>query len=259
MGLAATALRWIASEIKTEGRARRDGVIKEVGELGTGEIDDLYAMIFRSILPQNPARIESYLKGLKTVLGCLVVLQKPLDICSISMMLSLDRDEFDVLNCMRRISSLIVEGTESLSETTVPKVHKSVVDYLVSGRAVPGLHIDPSEQHHSLSTACFKSIQRLTFNVGDVTSSYGIYEHIPIHQGIIYPCHWLGHHLENGGKRVALVSDVDKFMKTRFLQWLEVLSLQGLVDSVAVSTLKILEKQVKVSIHLFTKYGYLDC
>jgi len=36
--------------------------------------------------------------------------------------------------------------------------------------------------------------------------------------------------------------DVEKFMKTHFLQWLEVLSLQKLV---AVSTLKILEKQIK--------------
>jgi hypothetical protein len=52
------------------------------------------------------------------------------------------------------------------------------------------------------------------------------------------------------------VPDVKEFMETHFLQWLEVMSLQKLVDSVAVSTLKILEKQVKVGIHLLTKYGY---
>ena len=52
------------------------------------------------------------------------------------------------------------------------------------------------------------------------------------------------------------MQDVEKFIKIRFLQWLEVLSLQNLVDSVAVSTLKILKKQIKVSIHLVTRYGY---
>ena len=254
LGLAATALRWIAREIEYEGSARRDEAIEEVSELGTGDIDDLYAFILRGILPQDPARKTSYLKGLKAVLGCLVVLQKPLNIGSISTMLSLDK--FDTPYCMERISSLIVEGTELVTETTVPNVHKSVVDYLVSGRADPDLHIDRTEQHHSLTTTCFKSIQRLTFNVGHIKSSYGMYKGSSISQDIVYPCEYLGHHFENGGERATLVRDVDNFMKTCFLQWLEVLSLQGLAESVAISTLKIFEEQIEVSIHLFTKYGY---
>ena len=258
LGLAATALRWIAREFRSEGRARRDKVIEEVSQLGTGEIDDLYAFILRDILPQDPARKFFYLNGLKTVLGCLVVLQEPLDIGSISTMLSLDRDEFDVLHCMKRISSLIVDGTEPLTEMTVPQVHKTLVDYLVSSRADPDLHIDPTEQHHSLTTTCFESIQKLNFNVGHITSSHS-YGDISISRGITYPCQWLGHHLENGGERSTLVRDVDKFMKNKFLQWLEVLSLQKLVDSVAISTMKILEKQIKfirVSTHLLAKYGH---
>ena len=254
LGLAATALRWIARQIEYEGSARRDEVIEEVSELGTGEIDELYAFIFRRILPlQDPAR-KRYLKGLKTVLGCLVVLQEPLDIGTISTLLSLDN--FDVPHCMKRISSLIVEGTLLLTKTTFPTLHKSVVDYLISGHADPDLHINPTEQHHSLTTACFKSIQRLTFNVGHITSSHGIYEDFSISQGITYPCECLGYHLKNGGERATLVQEVDKFMKTCFLRWLEVLSLQNLVDEIAISTLKIFEKQIKVSIHLFTKYGY---
>ena len=254
LGLAATALRWIARQIEYEGSARRDEVLEEVSQLGTGEIDELYALILRRILPlQDPAR-KRYLKGLKTVLGCLVVLQEPLDIGSISTLLSLD--DFDVPHCMKRISSLIVDGTEPPTERTVPQVHKSVVDYLVSRRADSDFRIDPTEQHHSLTTTCFKSIWRLTFNIGHITSSHGIYEDISISQDITYPCQWLGRHLENGGERVTLVRDVDKFMKTRFLRWLEVLSLQYVVESVAISTLKILEKQIKVSIYLLTKHDY---
>ena len=52
------------------------------------------------------------------------------------------------------------------------------------------------------------------------------------------------------------MQDIDKFMKTDFLRWLEVLSLQGVVNEVAISTLKVLEKQIKVSIHLLTQYSY---
>ena len=245
MGLAATALRWIASEFESEGRARRDEVIEEVSQLGTGEIDELYAFILRRILPlQVPAR-KRYLQGLKIVLGCLVDLQERLDIGSISILLSLDK--FDVPHCMKRISSLIVDGTEPLTEGTVPQLHKSIVDYLVSSRADPDLRI---EHHDSLTTTCFESIQRLTFNVGHITSSHHYDKKVsPISRGITYSCRWLGHHIKNGGERATLVPDIEKVMKTRFLQWLEVLSLQGLVESVAVSTLRILENQIKVSIH----------
>ena len=256
LGLAATALRWIARQIEYEGSARRDEVIEEVSQLGTGEIDELYALILRRILPlQDPAR-KRYLIGLKTVLGCLVVLQEPLDIGTISTLLSLVN--FDVPHCMKRISSLIVDGIESLTERTVPQVHKSLVDYLVSSRPDPDLRIDLTKQHHSLTTICFECIRKLTFNVSDVTSSHEIYEDdISISKVTTYLCQWLGRHLEDGGERATLVRDIDKFMKTRFLRWLEVLSLQNLVDSFAISTLKILENQIKVSIHLLTKYyGY---
>ena len=274
LGLASTALGWIASELKFKGSARRDEVIEEVSKLGKGEIDELYDFILDSILPPKDPDRKSYLEGLKTVLGCLVVLQEPLDIGSISLMLSLDK--FDILHCMKRISSLIVDGTESLTERTVPKVHKSFVDYLVSDRPHSILHINPTEQHHSLTTTCFEVIKRLTFNVGHIMTSHDevtkslvysfrlqashimtSYDNHPssISQDISYPCKRLGRHLETGGERATLVEDVDTFMKTRFLQWLEVLSLTS-GESVAVSTLRILENQIKVSIHLLTKYGY---
>ena len=256
LGWAATALRWIARQIEYEGSARRDEVINEVSQLGMGELYELYAFILRRIIPppKDPAR-KRFLKGLKTVLSCLVVLQQPLDIASISTLLSLD--DFDVLHCMGRISSIVVDGTESLTEKTVPRVHKSVVDYLISSCRLPGLHTNLTEQHNTLTTTCFESIQRLTFNIGRITTSHQLNREITsISQGIIYPCQWLQHHLQNGGKRATLVSDVENFMKNHFLQWLEVLSLEKLVDLVAIPTLKILEKQIKVSIHFLTKYSH---
>ena len=254
LGWAATAIKWIAGQIEYEGSARRDEAIEEVSQLGMGELYKLYAFILRRILPpKDPAR-KRYLKGLKTVLGYLVVLQQPLDIASISTLLSLD--DFDVKHCMRRISSIIVDGIDSLSERTVPRLHKSVVDYLVSDHPHPGLRINLIEQHNFLTTTCFESIQRLIFNVGHITTSHQLNREIPsISQVISYPCQWLGRHIENGGERATLVSDVENFMKNHFLQWLEVLSLQKLVDPVAVSTLKILMKQINVSIRLLTQYG----
>ena len=255
LGWAMTALRWIASQVEWEGSARRDEVIEEVTQLGMGELDELYAFIFQRIPPpQEPAR-KRYLKGLKTVLGCLLVLREPLDIGTISTLLSLDN--FDVLHCMKRISSLISEGTKPITETTVPKVHKSVVDFLVSSRAHPDLRIDPTEHHHSLTNWCFEVIQkRLFFNIGHSTTSHHLDKTSSISQNIAYPCLWFVDHLRYGGERATLVPDVEKFMKTRFLQWLEVLSLQGGIEDSAVSKLQILKLQIKVSIHFLIKYGY---
>ena len=95
LGLATTALRWIASQFECEGSARRDKVIEEVSQLGVGELDGLYAFILDCILPLEDSARKRYLKGLKTVLGCLVVFQQPLDIGPISTLLS--PDNFDVI------------------------------------------------------------------------------------------------------------------------------------------------------------------
>ena len=119
-GLAMTAIRWITSQIRYEGSARRDKVIEEASQLGMGELDELYAFILDRIPPppeDHEAR-ERYLKGLKTVLGCLVVLQKPLGIGTIIMLLSLSPDDFDVPHCMKRISSLIVDRVSGLDATS---------------------------------------------------------------------------------------------------------------------------------------------
>ena len=107
----------------------------------------------------------------------------------------------------------------------------------------------------ALGQCSFENIQRLTFNIGGIMTSHQLNREITsLSQDIIYPCHFLGRHLKNGGNRATLVSDIEKFMKNRFLQWLEVLSLQNLVGLVAFSTLEILEEQIKVSILLLTQY-----
>jgi hypothetical protein len=122
---------------------------------------------------------------------------------------------------MNRISSLTVNGTEPLTEKTVPQVHKSIVDYLVSSHPHP-LCIDLIEYHHSLTTTCFEIIQGLTFNVGHITTSHRHNKISSISQVITYPCGLDA----TSGERATQVPDVEKFMKTHSLQWLEVLSLQ---------------------------------
>ena len=40
---------------------------------------------------------------------------------------------------------------------------------------------------------------------------------LPLSQSITYPCQWFfGRHLENGGERATLVSDVENFMMIHF-------------------------------------------
>ena len=252
--VAKIALKWIANQLELEGSARRDEVIDELSRLGTVGIDDFFAFLLESILPspQEPARRKHHVYMFQTVLGCLMVLQDRLDIGTISTLLSPD---FDVLHFMRRISIFMYNGTE-LTERTVPWLDGLLTGYLLSGSSHYDVYIDCTDHHRSLATTCFKNIQKLTFNVGHITSSHQLYEKISISEGLTYACQWFGIHLENGGEQPTPVPDVEKFMKTDFLHWLEVLSLQGLVDSVAVSTLEILEKMIEVSKHLFTKY---DC
>ena len=268
LGWIATAIRWIASQLEEEGGVRCNDVINEVGQLGMGDLDELYSHILHRLLPrQGPSR-DRYLKGFQAVMGCLVVLQEPLNVGAISVLLSLEPlellkpENFDNFHFIKRISSLVVKGTEPVTNSTVLQMHKSVVDFLTGtpDRTPEIFHIDDSKHHRLLAIACFRIMfnpEELHFNMGGIITSHQLDQNIPLSDQrfghVIYACQSFVHHLREDGE--TLVQDVDRFMKICFLYWLEVLSLQGKID-IAESTLEVLQQKIKASPRLRSK---CDC
>ena len=124
---------------------------------------------------------KHHINMLQIAFGCLTVLQERLDIGTLAALLSPD---FDVLSYMRRISIFMYNG-ELLAERTVPWLD-GLVTGLFSSCSHHDIHINRIDHHQSLTITCFKNIERLTFNVGHITSSRWLYEKISISQSLTY-------------------------------------------------------------------------
>jgi hypothetical protein len=192
------------------------------------------------------------------VIGSLAVIQEPLTISTVADLVSSDLkssglDSFDIVGFLNNMSSIFMDGTDLMSNETVPNAHKSVFDYLTSDHHPDcSLHLSLPQHHTRMAKTCFRIFrEELCFNIGRIKTSHKRNKELsdsemqPISPHIAYVCKSFGPHLEKA-KAHAFLSEIDDFMKNNFLQWLEVLSLSQKVDS-AESALRIVEMHVGVS------------
>src|SRR5882762_11490531 len=264
LGWASFAVAWMVQELRQSYRRgyRRDQVFADLMALPSADLEHLYGLIFTRITPPefsySTQNHREFLMGFQIVIGSLAIVQEPLTISAVADLVLFDLkscglDPFDTVGFLNNMSSIFMNGTDLMSNETVPRAHKSVFDYLMSDRPDRSLQLSPPEHHTRMTKTCFHIFrEELCFNIGRIKTSHKRNEelsgsemqHISPH--IAYVCKSLGLHLEKAKEPYAFLSDVDDFMKNNFLQWLEVLSLTGEVDS-AKSTLHVMEMHVGVS------------
>lgn len=262
LGWARFAVAWMVQELRQSFRkeVRRDEVLAELITIPSADLEGLYSIIFRRITPPETSNLNrtQFFKGFQIVIGALAVVQEPLTISTIPGLVSSDLnssglDGFDTVDFLNNMSSIFLDGTDLMSNETVPKAHKSVFDYLTSDRPDRSLRLSLPEHHTRMTKTYFRIFrEELCFNIGRITTSHkrneelSVYEMQPLSPHIVYVCKSLGRHLEKESEPDAFLPDIDDFMKNTFLQWLEVLSLAGKMNS-AKSTLHIMGMYVGVS------------
>ncbi|KAJ7889510.1 hypothetical protein B0H14DRAFT_3126973, partial [Mycena olivaceomarginata] len=122
-------------------------------------------------------------------------------------------------------------------------LHASFSDYLLtynrSGKHA--WHIDTRHWNGVLALKCLKILNtKLKFNICDLKTSYLRNTEVPNLSGKIQECissdldyasRFWGAHIENADSESTILNAVKEFTFTRFLYWLEVLSLSGHVSS----------------------------
>lgn len=262
LGWAKFAITWIVQEIRWshQKEVMRDKAFANVLALPSTDLEHLYGLIFRQITPPEHSKLNhtQFLMGFQIVIGSLAVIQEPLMISTIANLVSSDLkslglDPFDVLGFLNSMSSIFVDGRELMNNESVPQAHKSVFDYLTSDRPHPSLRLSLSDHHTHMTKACFRIFrEELRFDIGRIKTSHKTNKELsssemqPISPHIVYACNHARHHLGRMKRADGLLSDIADFMRNHFLEWLEVLSLKGNVDS-AVSTLHTMAIHVGVT------------
>jgi NACHT domain len=226
------------------------------GLSGQGLLDNLYEQVLKEYFKTDSSQVL-----FRSVMGQLFAAIEPL---SIDTLISLRRhslaahpeDSDRVLIMLPYLGSLLSNVISSDRTRPIVPIHTSFRDFLTS-RTSTEFYVDLADAHRQLVHSCLGiMLDNLKFNICKLESSYlansdvpdletRIAKHIP--SALSYACiHW-NNHLEHLAFDEDIFKKVRSVFETRFLFWLEVLSIKshlGLASRALSSLLIWLQREV---------------
>jgi hypothetical protein len=235
---AATVLSFIRDQIHDRGKRCAQEVLNRLDEEGMGDINVLY----HNILDTTFARpTESLFADLRTIIGIIVNLREPLRLSEIEELLGWHENPLsvDLVHFVGRLRTvLVVNPDTTIDENTVPRLHKSFVEFISSERTDSRFHISESLSNTELALACFRIMKAgLHFNICKLETSYLRNDQVPdltsrieqnIRRHLAYACCFWSSHLQAvqaAQSKNNFIVEVRSFLYNNLLYWLEVLSL----------------------------------
>jgi hypothetical protein len=208
-------------------------------------LDTLYLDVLRRMPDAEKVRL---------VLGLVVFAFRPLSTRGLNDLLwKLQFDASYIVSNLRSV--LVISGSDIESEGSVLIYHTSFRDFLTSSHRSQEYFVDPVVFHSTLARACLELMLRhLTVdmcNLGDPSIINCEIDNLDkrcklsIREGVRYACRWFAHHLSQvpWDRRTdnALVLSLQGFARGYLLNWIEVLSLTGELDSAVLSLREVTE------------------
>jgi hypothetical protein len=237
---AAVAARFIRDPPESFGFSKKE-CINHLLELtadhdGQGPLDELYKEVLEGYITHRKSRLL-----FRSVVGQLITAFEPLSIRSLTALrghASNDDDDADsVVTMLRRLGSLLSNVNSPDNTLPIIPLHTSFRDFLINKEKSGEFSIVLLEAHSELAHACLGLVLRdLRFNICKIESSYlanrdiqdldaRITEHLP--PALLYACCFYGAHIGHLGFVTDLFRKLRDFFETKFLFWLEALSLTG--------------------------------
>jgi NACHT domain len=212
---------------------------------GTDGMASLYSWILNTSFP-DPS--EDFLQTFRSFMGGIILAKAPLTTSSVMHIFSLEGS----------ILKYICNGLQPVmdSEDILRINHQSFVDFLLDqNKCPPKFLIERKRESRNLTLACLNTMgNNLRFNICNIDTSYRRNAEIPdlesrveerISPHLSYSCRFWASHLMETAFDDEIFTLLQKFMLSRFLFWLEVLSLTKLVN-LASGMLRILADWIRV-------------
>jgi len=203
------------------------------------------------------------LEKVRLVLGSVVFAFRPLSTGGLNDLLCNFR--FDTSYIIKNLYSvLVISDSDTESDGAVHIYHTSFRDFLTSSDRSQRYFVDHVVFHRTLAHACLElMLQHLTAdmcNLGDPSIINCEIENLDkrcklsIKEGVRYACRWFAHHLSQvpWDRRMdnALLLSLQGFASRYLLNWIEVLSLTGELDSAILSLREVTDwLKVRLIVH----------
>jgi DNA polymerase III delta prime subunit len=201
-----------------------------------GPLDSLYEEILKEYFKTREAQAL-----FRSIMGQLLAASESLSIESMITLrrhaLNDDPEEFDpilVLDILPNLGSLLSNVTSSDRTRPIVPLHTSFRDFLTE-KTSNLFYVDIEDAHRQLACSCLGlMLEDLKFNICKLGSSYLANSDVPdldaritnhISPALSYACVFWGDHIKHVAFEHDLFAKLESFFKTKFLFWLEVLSL----------------------------------
>jgi hypothetical protein len=245
---AATVCRYIENP-KWEPKKRLAELLQDQA-LYTDKMDKIYLPILeRHFDDQDSGKLEKQqlLQEFQDIIGVIILLAIPLSVNALSMFLGFEPDQ--ISNRLDSFQSVLSVPTDQ--DLPVRTLHLSFRDFLVRREGKFG--VNEPNKHREIALQCLKTMRRhLQKNICKLDSpgtyradidAQSIRQCLP--QELQYSCRYWIHHLEKYDISAPETEELLCFLRKHFLNWVEALSLLGVVSEV-IGMLDLLQRIIPV-------------
>ena len=224
-------------------------------------LDSLYSSILEVAFGEQDSEVHS---KVRSTIGAVVLLVNPLPPSGIAELIGVDLEE--VILFLTLVQSLLLFD-EDPSQPVKP-FHKSFPDFITDPSRCPDerFHISPESLHLELATNCLRlmndGLEQNLLSIPDYALNSEVKDlRTRIEDGVSvalqYACQsWHNHLTEAHGDVTDVVSSLHFFMEEKFLAWLEVASVLGVVRGAIVALAQLIPwlREVRFGILYYTAW-----
>lgn len=209
-----------------------DEALEELINNSRGGLDELYKTALDLAVNQDGEGGERARQRIRFRLGALLTIREPIPLPSLVCICDSGGGKGKPSDAkgFKQLAALLI-GVNSNDQPVRP-LHASLREYLIRQNKDDNFYIDISDCEKRLATSTLQIMKAgLQFNIGKLKTSYlsnqdqPILKPLPAH--LSYACHFWDDHIRAADALAALQETLIDFMQSKFLFWLEVLSLNS--------------------------------
>jgi len=164
---AVTAVRFFEEQLDLYGHECLNRRLDALSAEGMNDVNRLYQTILAITYSSNATILEDGWahETFRWVVGFIIGLKEPLPIGDVGALLDLRHtptsDPVDILHLTTRLRTVLVAGTGEITKDTIPRLHKSFVEFITSKRADGQFRIDPDVVDVEIGLKCLRLVSRL--------------------------------------------------------------------------------------------------
>jgi len=165
---AVTVVKFFQEQLRQSEHERLNVLLDVINDEGMGDVNHLYGKILEityTVKTNTRAQNDWEHAKFRWIVGFIVMMKEPLPVGDIAALLDLRQtpqsNPVNVVHFVTNLRTVLVSGSGIISNETIPRLHKSFVEFITSERADPQFRIDAPVVDGQIATKCLRLVRRL--------------------------------------------------------------------------------------------------